>query len=68
MYACNFARFAEKTGLHKEPEESSFDFTRMDESRKKELLEFNLNYNERGYVNFANAVRAGLPSTAKKSP
>ena len=50
MYACNFARFAEKTGLHKEPEESSFDFTRMDESRKKELLEFTLNYNERGYV------------------
>ena len=47
MYACNFARFAEKTGLHKEPEESSFDFTRMDESRKKELLEFTLNYNER---------------------
>ena len=68
MYACNFARFAEKTGLHKEPEESSFDFTRMDESRKKELLEFTLNYNERGYVELCKRCAGWASINCKKVP
>ena len=68
MYACNFARFAEKTGLHKEPEESSFDFTRMDESRKKELLEFTLNYNERGYVELCKRCAGWASINSKKVP
>ena len=68
MYACNFARFAEKTGLHKEPEESSFDFTKMDESRKKELLEFTLNYNERGYVELCKRCAGWASINCKKVP
>lgn len=68
MYACNFARFAEKTGLHKEGEESSFDFTQMDQSRKKELLEFTLNYNQLGHVQLCKRCAGWQPINKKKVP
>lgn len=50
MYACNFDRFASKAGLNEDVPEASFDFREMTKEKKKELLEFTLNYNEKGYV------------------
>ncbi|MCM1183193.1 MAG: hypothetical protein NC337_07450 [Roseburia sp.] len=50
LYACNFARFAERAGLNKENNSSSFNLAKMTQNRKKELMEFLLNYNETGYV------------------
>lgn len=49
MYACNFSRFAMKAGLNEESENGYFDFSKMNEEKKMELLEFTLNYNNIGY-------------------
>ncbi|MCX4267481.1 MAG: hypothetical protein OSJ62_02280 [Lachnospiraceae bacterium] len=50
LYACNFARFAERAELNKETESVYFDLQNMTQNRKKELMEFLFNYNELGYV------------------
>jgi organic radical activating enzyme len=50
FYTCNFARFAEKAGIHSEPETSSYSIKEFTPQKKKELLEFSLHYNEKGYV------------------
>mgnify|MGYP005761135195 FL=1 len=68
MYACNFARFAMKTGLHEEGKESYYDFTQMNESKKKELLEFTLNYNELGYVQLCKRCAGWADMNPNKVP
>lgn len=68
MYACNFARYAEKTGLHKENNESWLDFRKMTEDRKRELLEFTLNYCDRGYVEMCKRCAGCQFINCKKVP
>ncbi|MCI8647521.1 MAG: hypothetical protein HFE76_12205 [Firmicutes bacterium] len=50
IYACNFAKFAERAGLNQENESACFDLSCMNAGRKAELVEFLLNYNDQGYV------------------
>lgn len=48
--SCNYALYAEKAGLVKMFEEEKYDLTKYDKSKRKELLEFRLRYNEKGYA------------------
>lgn len=52
FYTCNFARFAEKAGIADSTENNSFSIKDLQEDKKRELLEFLLNYNEKGYIDF----------------
>lgn len=52
MYVCNFARFAMKANLNIETENDYFDLNTVNESNKIDFLEFTLNYNSKGYVDF----------------
>ncbi len=66
MYACNFAAFAIKANLNIADANDFFDLTDMSDKRKKELLEFSLNYNEKGYVEFCKRC-SGWSSINNKS-
>ena len=57
-----------KTGLHEEGKESYYDFTQMNESKKKELLEFTLNYNELGYVRLCKRCAGWADMNPNKVP
>lgn len=65
IYACNFAAFAIKAGLSEEIDSEYFDISKMDEHSRKSLVEFCLNYNEKGYVKFCERC-AGWCSINKK--
>lgn len=52
LYSCNYASYAAVAGLTEEYEDETFDLTAYDGSRMKELMEFRLGYNEKGYVDF----------------
>lgn len=68
FYACNFARFSEKAGMHSEPESSCFDITELNPERKMELLEFLLNYNEKGYVELCKRCSGWADYNPKRVP
>jgi len=67
MYTCSFARFAMKAGLNPEESNDYFDFTQMTEDRKRELLEFSLNYTEKGYTEFCKRC-AGWGDNINRKP
>ena len=48
--ACNYSLYAAKAGLVENNEYDYYDLTTFDKSKKRELVEFRLRYNERGYV------------------
>lgn len=50
--ACNYARYADKAGLCREGEKERFDLTIVNAHNRKDLVEFRLRCNERGYLNF----------------
>lgn len=52
LYSCNYASYAAVAGLAGESEDETFDLRDFDKSRGKELMEFRMGYNEKGYVNF----------------
>lgn len=52
FYTCNFARFAAKAGVADDSENAMFSIKDKTRYSKKELLEFLLNYNEKGYIDF----------------
>lgn len=52
LYSCNYASYAAVAGLTEEYEDETFDLAAYDRSRMKELMEFRLGYNEKGYVDF----------------
>lgn len=52
LYSCNYASYAAVAGLTEEYEDETFDLTAYNGSRMKELMEFRLGYNEKGYVDF----------------
>lgn len=68
LYICNFARFAVKAGLNQEDLNDYFDLTRMTEEKKRELLEFSLNYTQRGYTNFCKRCAGWCGINAKSIP
>jgi hypothetical protein len=52
LYSCNYASYAAIAGLAEESEEEVFHLDTFTKDRRKELMEFRLGYNEKGYVNF----------------
>lgn len=52
IYACNFARFAEKANINREDKNDYFDLNTLTSEKRKDLIEFILNYNEKGFVDF----------------
>jgi hypothetical protein len=52
IYSCNYASYAEVAGLSETQDNEVYDLASYDRSRLKELMEFRLGYNEKGYVEF----------------
>ncbi len=52
LYSCNYDAYATVAGINAEPQEEVFDLATFDATRKKELVEFRLGYNRKGYTNF----------------
>lgn len=53
LYSCNYAAYAEVAGLTcKDNSEETFDLKEFSNKKKKELVEFRLGYNSKGYTNF----------------
>lgn len=49
---CNYAHYAAKAGIENDYENESFDLTKVNYNNRKELIEFRLRYNEKGYAEF----------------
>ena len=50
--ACNYSLYAHKAGLVNDCDTDYYNLVDFDEAKKKELLEFRLRYNKRGYTSF----------------
>lgn len=48
--SCNYCNYAEKAGVCEVDSQNYFDLTTVNEQNKKELIEFRLRFNSRGYV------------------
>ena len=57
LYSCNYDAYATVAGINPEADEEAFDLRSFDSSRKKELIEFRLGYNAKGYTNFCKKCR-----------
>lgn len=52
--ACNYAMYADRAGICKAFEDESFELYDFTSDKKKELVEFRLRMNKKGYMNFCN--------------
>ena len=52
LYSCNYASYAVVAGFLEEQEDEVFHLDRYDKSQLKELMEFRMGYNTKGYVEF----------------
>ncbi len=52
LYSCNYASYAIVAGFMEEQEDEVFHLDRYDKSQLKELMEFRMGYNTKGYVEF----------------
>lgn len=52
LYACSYACYAQVPGFSEEREDEAFQFKDYRPEKKKELMEFRLGYNEKGYTEF----------------
>lgn len=52
IYSCNYASYAVVAGFMEEHEDEVFSLTSYDKSQLKELMEFRMGYNTKGYVEF----------------
>lgn len=52
LYSCNYDAYAMVAGINAEQDKEVFDLNAFDDSRKKEIVEFRLGYNGKGYTNF----------------
>lgn len=52
IYSCNYASYAIVAGFMEEQEDEVFRLDTYDRSKLKELMEFRMGYNEKGYVEF----------------
>lgn len=49
--ACNYAMYAAKAGVCEDSEDEYYDLNKFTPDKKKELMEFRVRFNERGFVN-----------------
>lgn len=69
IYSCNYAAYAVVAGLvDGQDQEEIFDLTHFDGSRKKELIEFRLGYNDKGYTEFCKRCRGFNQDKAQMIP
>lgn len=68
MYSCNFSRFAMKAGIISEENNDFFDFRKITEKKRMELLEFMLGYTQKGYVDFCKKCAAWGPANKNIVP
>lgn len=52
LYSCNYASYAHVAGIIGEDRDGVFDLRDYEENQRKELMEFRLGYNKKGYVEF----------------
>ena len=52
LYSCNYASYGAVAGLAEEVEDETFDLRNFDRTYIKELMEFRMGYNKKGYVDF----------------
>lgn len=52
IYSCNYASYAIVAGFMEEQDDEVFHLDSYDKSQLKELMEFRMGYNEKGYVEF----------------
>lgn len=52
LYSCNYASYASVADLVEEHDEENFHLDTFTKDKMKELMEFRLGYNEKGYVEF----------------
>lgn len=52
LYSCNYASYAAVAGLTEESEDEVYNLKGFQKDQMKELMEFRMGYNEKGYVNF----------------
>lgn len=50
--ACNYGMYAAKAGICEDSIDEYYDLSKFTSEKKKELVEFRLRYNEKGYINF----------------
>ena len=52
LYSCNYDAYATVAGINKEQDDEVFALETFNERMKKELVEFRLGFNKKGYTNF----------------
>lgn len=57
LYSCNYDAYATVAGINAQPDDEVFDLQTMTQSQKKELVEFRLGFNAKGYTNFCRRCR-----------
>ncbi|WP_019552567.1 radical SAM protein [Propionispira raffinosivorans] len=57
LHSCNYDAYATVAGINPEPDEEIFDLNNFNDNRKKEIVEFRLGYNGKGYTNFCKKCR-----------
>ncbi len=57
LYSCNYDGYATVAGINEQQKEEVFDLRSFAPERKKELVEFRLGYNDKGYTNLCRHCR-----------
>lgn len=57
LYSCNYDGYATVAGINEEQKEEVYDLRNFRPEQKKELVEFRLGYNEKGYTNLCKHCR-----------
>lgn len=68
LYSCNYSSYAIVAGLSEEHPADSFDLHTYTPSKAKELMEFRMGYNERGYVEFCKRCSGYMDINPNKVP
>ena len=68
MYTCNYAHFAERAGLYKTTDNEKFDLRKMTKERRREFLEFTLNFTQKGYSDFCRKCAGWGDCNTKRVP
>lgn len=58
LWLCNYASYADVADIHCAQENEYFALNKLNDSNKRELIEFRLGYSEKGYVDFCKRCRS----------
>lgn len=68
IYSCNYDAYATVAGINKKPDDEVFSLENFTPMKKKELIEFRLGYNAKGYANFCRKCRGISQNNPFKIP